>query len=70
MVQAYRLNPPFRGIPLGTGQAVGFRSDLLANTQYVTFEVIGLEQKILNERTQILNQLDREFPHVRIVLVR
>lgn len=42
-------------------QAVGFRSDLLANTQYVTFKVIGLEQKILNERTQILNQLDREF---------
>jgi len=42
-------------------QAVGFRSDLLANTQYVTFKVIGLEQKILNERTQLLNQLDREF---------
>jgi hypothetical protein len=40
-------------------QAVGFRSDLLANTQYVTFKVIGLEQKILNERTKILNQLDR-----------
>ncbi len=42
-------------------QAVGFRSDLLANTQYVTFKVIGLEQKILNERTQLLNRLDREF---------
>jgi hypothetical protein len=27
----------------------------------VTFKVIGLEQKILNERTQLLNRLDREF---------
>ena len=42
-------------------QAVGFRSDQLANTQYVTFKVIGLEQKIENERLQILNRLDREF---------
>lgn len=42
-------------------QAIGFRSDLLANTQYVTFKVIGLEQKILNERNQLLNRLDREF---------
>ena len=42
-------------------QAVGFRSDQLANTQYVTFKVIGLEQKIVNERTQLLNRLDREF---------
>jgi hypothetical protein len=40
-------------------QAVGFRSDLIANTQYVTFKVIGLEQKILNDRNKILNQLDR-----------
>ena len=40
-------------------QAVGFRSDLLANTQYVTFKVIGLQQEILNERTLIMNQLDR-----------
>ena len=42
-------------------QAVGFRSDLLANTQYVTFKVIGLEQKILNERTKIMNQIDRAY---------
>ena len=42
-------------------QAVGFRSDLLANTQYVTFKVIGLEQKILNERTKIMNKIDRAF---------
>jgi hypothetical protein len=43
------------------GQAVGFRSDLLANTQYITFKVIGIEQKINNERNEILNQLDREY---------
>jgi hypothetical protein len=42
-------------------QAVGFRSDLLANTQYVTFKVIGLQQKILNERTKIMNQIDRAY---------
>ena len=42
-------------------QAVGFRSDLLANTQYVTFKVIGLEQKILNERQVLLDNMEREF---------
>jgi hypothetical protein len=43
------------------GQAVGFRSDLLANTQYVNFKVIGLEKRIQNERNQLLNNLDREY---------
>jgi hypothetical protein len=43
------------------GQSIGFRSDLLTNTQYVAFKVIGLEKRILNERTQILNNLDREY---------
>lgn len=43
------------------GQSIGFRSDLLANTQYATFKVLGLEQKIKNERNQILNNLDREY---------
>lgn len=43
------------------GQAVGFRPDALANMQNVTFKVIGLEQKINNERTLLLRQLDREF---------
>ena len=43
------------------GQSIGFRSDLLSNTQYVAFKVIGLEKRILNERTQILNNIDREF---------
>lgn len=42
-------------------QAVGFRSDLLANTQYVTFKVIGLEQKILNDRAKIMNKMDRAY---------
>jgi hypothetical protein len=42
-------------------QAVGFRSDLLANTQYVTFKVIGLEQKILNDRNKIMNKIDRAY---------
>lgn len=42
-------------------QAVGFRPDLLANTQYVNFKVIGLEQKILNQRGKLLDQLDRSY---------
>jgi hypothetical protein len=43
------------------GQAVGFRSDLLANTQYVTFKLIGLEQRINNERSRLIEDIDREF---------
>jgi len=43
------------------GQAIGFRSDALSNLQYATFKVIGLEQKINNERNLLLKQLDREF---------
>ena len=43
------------------GQSIGFRSDLLSNTQYVNFKVIGLEKRIQNERTQLLNNLDREY---------
>jgi hypothetical protein len=43
------------------GQAIGFRSDLLSNTQYVNFKVIGLEQRINNERNKIIERLDREF---------
>lgn len=42
-------------------QAVGFRPDLLSNTQYVNFKVIGLEQKILNKRGKLLDQLDRSY---------
>jgi hypothetical protein len=43
------------------GQSIGFRSDLLANTQYVNFKVIGLEKRIENERNRLLNNLDREY---------
>jgi hypothetical protein len=40
-------------------QAVGFRSDVLANTQYVNFTVMGIRQKVVNEREQLLDKLDR-----------
>jgi hypothetical protein len=43
------------------GQAIGFRSDILSNAQYVNFEVTKLEQRINNQKTQLLNNLDREF---------
>ena len=43
------------------GQAVGFRSDLLANTQYVNFKVIGLQQRIENERTRLMNDVEKQF---------
>jgi hypothetical protein len=43
------------------GQSVGFRPDALSNLQYATFKVIGIEQRINNERNKILMQLDREF---------
>ena len=43
------------------GQAIGFRSDILSNAQYVNFEVSKLEQRINNQKTQLLNNLDREF---------
>jgi hypothetical protein len=43
------------------GQSIGFRPDILANAQYVNFKVQGLEQRINNDRTQLLNNLDRDF---------
>ena len=43
------------------GQAVGFRSDLLANTQYVNFKVIGLQQRIENERTRLMVDVEKQF---------
>ena len=42
-------------------QTIGFRSDLLANTQYTAFKVIGAQQKIANEQIRLLENLDREF---------
>jgi len=43
------------------GQAVGFRSDLLANTQYVNFKVIGLKQRIVNERDTLTDEIEKQF---------
>ena len=42
-------------------QTIGFRSDLLADTQSTAFRVIGAQQKIFNEQTRLLENLDREF---------
>jgi hypothetical protein len=42
-------------------QIVGFRSDLLSNTQYVNFKAIGLDQKIKLERGKVLDKLDRAY---------
>lgn len=43
------------------GQAVGFRSDLLANTQYVNFKAMGLQQRITNERNQLTDNIEKQF---------
>jgi len=43
------------------GQAIGFRPDILAATQGPAFKLSGIEQKINNQRTLILNKLD--FQH-------
>jgi hypothetical protein len=40
-------------------QAIGFRSDLLANAQGVNFKMIGIERKIENERSEILNRITK-----------
>jgi hypothetical protein len=42
------------------GQAIGFRSDTLSNIQYVNFKIIGLQQRVMNERDLLLTQLKRE----------
>ena len=43
------------------GQAIGFRSDLLANTQRVAFKMNAIDQRVNNERTKTLNNLAREY---------
>ena len=43
------------------GQAIGFRSDLLANTQRVGFKMAAIDQRVNNERTKTLNNLAREY---------
>jgi hypothetical protein len=40
------------------GQAIGFRPDILASTQGPAFKLSGIEQKINNQRTLLLNKLD------------
>jgi len=47
------------------GQAIGFRSDALSNAQYVNFEVTKLEQRINNQKTQLLNNLDRTYRQIK-----
>jgi len=43
------------------GQAIGFRSDLLANTQRVGFKMAAIDQRVNNERTKTLNNIAREY---------
>jgi hypothetical protein len=43
------------------GQVIGFRSDLISKTQYVNFEISKIEQRINNNKTLLLNNLDREY---------
>jgi hypothetical protein len=40
------------------GQAVGFRPDILAAVQGPAYKVVGMEQRILNQRGLLLNKLD------------
>jgi hypothetical protein len=43
------------------GQAIGFRSAPLANLQAVNFKLTAAETRIDNERTKLLNNLDRAY---------
>jgi hypothetical protein len=43
------------------GQAIGLRSAPLANAQAVTFKLTAIEKRIDNERTGLLNDLDRAY---------
>lgn len=42
-------------------RAVGFNSDELANLQSTNFKVIGIEQRINNQRNDLLQKLDTQF---------
>ena len=42
-------------------RAVGFNSDELANLQGTNFKMIGIEQRINNERNDILDRLDAHY---------
>lgn len=41
------------------GQSIGFRPEVLANTQYATFKALGWQQKMMNEHNLIIDKLDR-----------
>jgi len=43
------------------GQAIGFRSDELANMQNLGFKLSAIEQRINFDRSEILNIADRVF---------
>lgn len=43
------------------GQAIGLRSAPLANVQAVNFKLTAMEKRIDNERTDLLNNLDRAY---------
>jgi len=43
------------------GQAIGFQPDLLSATQVNSFKLTGIEQRIVNQRTMILNKLDFQY---------
>lgn len=43
------------------GQAIGFRSAPLANAQAVNFKLTAIQKRIENERTDLLNNLDRAY---------
>lgn len=43
------------------GQLIGFRADALADTQQLAFKLTAATQRVENERSKILNNLDREY---------
>jgi hypothetical protein len=47
------------------GQAIGFRPDVLSNAQYVNFQISKLEQRFNNQKTQLLNNLDRTYRQIK-----
>ena len=42
-------------------QAVGFRPDLLVRSQQLAFKLAAIDQRLNNERTRLMNQLDEAY---------
>ena len=42
-------------------QAVGFRPDLLVRSQQLAFKLAAIDQRLNNERTKLMNQLDEAY---------